>query len=437
MTVAEQEHTLTKPAVPPPPAPLPLFAAVGIELEYMIVDAETFAVLPLTDQVLRAVTGEFKSDFIKPGISWSNELALHVIELKTTRPVARLAGAVPPFQEDIGRINAILKPLGARLLPGGAHPWMDPFREVRLWPHEYNAIYESYNRIFDCRGHGWGNLQSCHLNLPFADDEEFGRLHAAIRVLLPLIPALSASTPVLDGAVQPSLDQRLEYYKTNSARVPALTAAVIPEPVFDEARYRREILQKMYDDIAPLDPEGILRDEWLNARGAIARFDRNAIEIRIIDVQECPRADLAIAALLVAVLKALVAETWSSGDDQRAQSTAGLAAMLNRVIREADQALVDDPAYLALFGLAGGTQAVTAGEIWRQLLARLTSPAQPPNAEPAIPPEYLPTLAIILEQGCLARRMLRFLAGDLSRPRLTALCRDLSQCLAQGKLFAP
>ena len=33
----------------------------------------------------------------------------------------------------------------------------------------------------------------------------------------------------------------------------------------------------------------------MNSRGAIARFDRNAIEIRVIDVQECPKADLAIA----------------------------------------------------------------------------------------------------------------------------------------------
>ena len=52
----------------------------------------------------------------------------------------------------------------------------------------------------------------------------------------------------------------------------------------------------MYDDIAPLDPDAVLQHEWLNARGAIARFDRNTIELRVLDVQECPRADLAICA---------------------------------------------------------------------------------------------------------------------------------------------
>ena len=36
------------------------------------------------------------------------------------------------------------------------------------------------------------------LNLPFSSDEEFGRLHAAIRLLLPLLPALAASSPLVE-----------------------------------------------------------------------------------------------------------------------------------------------------------------------------------------------------------------------------------------------
>ncbi|MFH7319690.1 glutamate-cysteine ligase family protein [Desulfurivibrio sp. D14AmB] len=412
-----------------PPPPLRLFAAVGIELEYMIVAADSFEVRPLADQVLHAVTDNYQGEFEKPGISWSNELALHVIELKTTRPATDLVRANGEFQQDIGRINEILSHHRARLLPGGAHPWMDPFREIKLWPHDHNIIYENYNRIFDCRGHGWANLQSCHINLPFAGDEEFGRLHAAIRVLLPLIPALSASTPVLEGVIQPSLDQRLEYYKTNSARVPSLTGAVIPEPVFSQSAYRREILQRIYDDIAPLDPDGVLRDEWLNARGAIARFDRNAIEIRIIDIQECPAADLAIAALLVATLKELVAETFATGARQRQWATTDLAAIFNRVVRAADQTVIDHQDYLELFGL-GGSGPMGAGECWRRLLARH-------RQNHAIAPEHLPVLDTIIGQGCLARRMLRFLESDSSRPRLTELNRRLCRCLEQGRNFIP
>ena len=65
------------------------------------------------------------------------------------------------------------------------------------------------------------------------------------------------------------------------------------------------------------DPDGVLRDEFLNSRGAIARFGRGSIEVRVIDVQECPRADLAVAVLVEGVLKLLVEERWASFEDQR------------------------------------------------------------------------------------------------------------------------
>jgi len=39
----------------------------------------------------------------------------------------------------------------------------------------------------------------------------------------------------------------------------------------------------------------VLQNEWLNSRGAIARFERDTIEIRVLDSQETPAAELAIA----------------------------------------------------------------------------------------------------------------------------------------------
>ena len=84
-------------------------------------------------------------------------------------------------------------------MPTAAHPFMDPMKETKIWPHENNEVYAIYNKIFDCRGHGWSNLQSTHLNLPFYDDEEFAKLHAAVRLVLPILPALCASSPILDG----------------------------------------------------------------------------------------------------------------------------------------------------------------------------------------------------------------------------------------------
>ncbi|MEQ8767131.1 MAG: glutamate-cysteine ligase family protein, partial [Planctomycetota bacterium] len=262
--------------------PYRLFEGVGVELEYMIVDAETLSVRPIADQLIEAETGEPGSDAERGPIAWSNELALHVIELKSQGPAKSLAEWPARFQGDLAHIDELLGRFGARLMPSGMHPWMNPDEELRLWPHECGPIYQTFHRIFDCRGHGWSNLQSTHLNLPFSNAGEFAQLHAAIRVLLPILPALTASTPVFDGRLTERKDNRLAFYSRNARRVPSVTGRVVPEPVDSPESYERDILQRIYRDLAPHDPEGTLRHEWANARGAIARFERGAIEIRIL-----------------------------------------------------------------------------------------------------------------------------------------------------------
>src|SRR4030095_13291601 len=111
-----------------------------------------------------------------------------------------------------------------------------------------------------------------------------------------------------DGGCAGERDHRLAVYATHAARVPEMLGAIVPEPSTSRARYERDVLSPMYDAIASLDPEGVLRHEWLNSRGAIARFDRNAIEIRLADTQECPRADIAVAHAICAVVKMLYDE---------------------------------------------------------------------------------------------------------------------------------
>lgn len=403
--------------------PLGLFGGFGVELEYMIVDRDTLAVRPVCDKLLAAVAGEITGEVELGQFAWSNELALHVLEFKTNGPAASLDGLAAGFQQQVARANELLRPLNACLLPAAMHPTMDPHTEMQLWPHEHSAVYEAFNRIFDCRGHGWANLQSIHLNLPFADDEQFGRLHAAIRLLLPLLPALAASSPLIDGRAADHLDQRLAVYRGNAAKIPSVSGAVIPEPVFTRAAYEREILQPMYRDIAPFDPEGVLQHEFLNARGAIARWDRQTIEIRVLDVQECPAADLAILSLIVAVLRELVDECHAPLRQHQAVSQTTLTGLLAATIREADLAPVVDFEYLATLGVEGGGSP-TAGEVWRRLFQRaeLTSAAREP-------------LEVILREGPLARRMLARCGSRPSAASIQQLCRDLAECLAAGRML--
>jgi len=406
---------------------LPLFAGYGIELEYIIVDRDQHNVLPVTDQLLKAAAGDYVSDYEEGSIAWSNELVLHVIELKTNGPVSTLTGLPDLFSANIHRINKILANMNGRLMPAAMHPWMDPFKETRLWPHESSEIYDSYNRIFNCQGHGWSNLQSMHINLPFADDNEFALLHAAIRVLLPIMPALAASSPIMDGQYSGLLDTRLEVYRRNAEKIPSITGLVIPEPADNYLDYQNMILQPMYAAIAPHDPEGILQYEWLNSRGAIARFDRNAIEIRVLDTQETPQADIAIAAMIITILKKLAAAIWSDVTEQNQLDTEALAELLMLVIKEGELATIANKSYLELFEFPDRKGQVQ--ELWRYLLESISAD------DTDLIPELRKTIEYIIHCGPLARRIKLSIGKECKRSQMEQSYRRLCDCLNNGQLF--
>ncbi len=405
---------------------LRLFQGYGVELEYMIVDAGSLAVRPLCAELLEAVAGEGACDFEDGDVAWSNELQLHVVELKTNGPVDHLDVA-PSFQRSVQRVNGLLAPLGALLMPTGMHPFMDPHRELKLWPHENDEVYRAFDRIFDCRGHGWANLQSAHLNFSFGEDEdadgEFARLHAAIRAVLPLLPALAASSPLVEGRVAGCLDHRLAVYRDNARKVPEVTGRVVPEVARTRAEYDARILAPLHAAMAPHDAEGILRHEWCNARGAIARFDRSAIEIRVLDTQECPAADLGIATLVDAVIRMLVREEHASLDALHALEIDALAAQLGRCIEHAERAEVAYRPLLEALGIEGPCE---AGALWRSLRARLIEGSSPSTD----------ALDVVLREGPLARRILRALGARVEHAAIVEVYRELSACLDEGRSFS-
>lgn len=405
---------------------LPVFSAYGIELEYMIVSRATLCVRSVADVLLQRMAGYATADVVRGNLGWSNELVLHVIELKNVMPTSTLDGLAAEFQKEVRDANRTLSFLDAMLMPTGMHPWMDPKTETRLWPHDNADIYGAFDRIFDCRTHGWANLQSMHINLPFAGDGEFARLHAAIRLVLPLVPAIAASSPFRERARAGVLDSRLEAYRAHTWLVPAIVGDVIPEPVSSRAEYEQRILQPMYDAIARYDPDGVLRHEWLNARGAIARFARSAIEIRLADTQECPAADIAVACAVSGAVKALYEERWQRLDLGDPFSTSDLSVLLARSIEEGEQALIDDRDYLRLFGFDG--ERCRAAELWAHI-------AEESGDEVCRQPAVRQTLDVLFEQGPLARRILGALGPKPSRDRFEGVYRRLCGCLERGEMF--
>lgn len=405
---------------------LKLIEGCGIELEYMIVNRETLDVMPVSDEIIKSAAGRYTNDFSNNGMGWSNEFVRHVLEVKNNDPLPSLNGLEHAFHRQVLQINAILEQMGGMLMPSGMHPWMNPRKETKLWQHRYRHVYETYDRIFNCRRHGWANLQSMHINLSFSGDRDFARLHAAVRLLMPIIPALAASSPIVEGNLSGMQDTRLSYYRRNQQKVPSIMGSIIPEPVFTRAGYHDNILAKMYTDIAHYDTDNILKHEWLNSRGAIPRYERNALEIRVIDTQECPGADIAVAEGIVSVLKLLTAERWGSHEEQKSWEVRALLPMFRKTIRHSDHAVIDNRRYLRMLGFPESK--ARAGEIWKHLI-------DASSTDQHIRKESLAFLKIITDRGTLSRRILKSLGSSPSLKRIKSLYGTLCRCLAANTPF--
>ena len=402
-----------------------LFEVYGIELEYMLVNNKTFKIAPKVDELLTLKAGELKADIENGDIAWSNELVAHVIELKTNGPAKSTDDLAEKFHANILEMDALLKPLNLQLLGSAAHPLMNPNTDTQLWKHSYSEVYALYNTIFNCKGHGWSNVQSTHINLPFYDDKEFEKLHAAIRVVLPLLPGLCASSPILEGQITGFKDTRLEFYKTNQKEIPELTGLVIPERTFSKLDYYATVFEPIKRAIRPHDKNRILDPHFLNSRGAIARFDRNAIEIRLMDIQECPKADIAICALVIEVLKAMVNKEFCTLQAQKTWAKQDLFLILNDAIKHGETSVIENTNYLKLFGIENSA---TVNDVWKQLYK---------TVKPKLHQSHHNAIELILEEGTLATRLLKAIGNDTSETHIISVYRQLQDCLKTNTLFLP
>ena len=407
----------------------PIFSVLGIEIEYMLVDKDSLNVQPKSDLILSALTGgQLVNEVVIDEIGISNELVMHVLEFKNNGPKPLDAPFNQHFQNTILKLQPVLEQHNLMLLPTGAHPWMNPHKETVRWPHGSNAIYKQFDSIFDCKGHGWANLQSMHVNLPYSNQEEFCQLHNVIRLILPMLPALAASSPILDGKATGLLDSRLYFYSRNQQRIPSISGDIIPDFIITEDEYLEKILEPMYRDISPFDPDGILQHQWLNSRAAIPKLDHKAIEIRILDSQECVEADIAIAKVIHAIL-----QYWQKASNYylyKPCDTKRLKQVFDQTIEQGLAVKIDDSELMDQWQLPHRTMPLR--EIWSQLIERVSSELEHK--------EQL-ALELILSHGNLSERILRTAGKDkdknIDKKLLQRVYHQLAHCLLSNQQFIP
>jgi len=285
-----------------------MLEVMGPEHEFSLVNEELHT-LPIVDKVIRDFCGRIVNFVELPHFTFGKELQLHVVETKANKPFK----SPELFEETMhNAVTTLLSFIGkkyrAHLLGTGMHPLLR-LEETGVWPHRHRKIYQEYSKVFDLKRHGWLNIQSFHLNLPYSREENGVMLHNLLSGLCAYLPAVSASSPIFEGATGPNVDNRLYFYKANQQEVPSVTGDVIPDPVSSFSQYRKEVIGQYSHDLAMAGAgKAILAKEWVNSRGVIFRFDRKALEVRVMDEQECVKSDVALSCFIRAAIRGLIAE---------------------------------------------------------------------------------------------------------------------------------
>jgi gamma-glutamyl:cysteine ligase YbdK (ATP-grasp superfamily) len=265
--------------------------------------------LPIVDKVLKDFHGRIVNFVELPRFTFGKELQLHVMEFKANEPFVTPFDFEETMQEAVSMIqDFLLRRFQARLLGTGMHPLLR-LDETSIWPHRHRQIYAAYSRMFNLRRHGWLNIQSFHLNLPYSNEKEGILLHNILANLCPYLSAITASSPIYEGKIGKRVDNRLYFYVQNQKEIPSVTGDVIPEYVSSFAQYKQNIIEEYSKDLASAGADRlILHKEWVNSRGVIFRFDRRALEIRVMDEQECVKSDVALSCFIRAVLRGMINE---------------------------------------------------------------------------------------------------------------------------------
>jgi gamma-glutamyl:cysteine ligase YbdK (ATP-grasp superfamily) len=279
---------------------------LGPEHELALVD-ESLRVMPIADKIIKGYCGKTVNFVELPTFTFGKEMQLHVMELKANAPFKSPCAFEETMQNAVSTLNQIVQKSGAQLLGCGMHPLM-ALTDTGIWPHYNKKIYDEYGKIFNLNQHGWLNIQSFHLNLPFEGEADGVCIHNLLTNLCAYLPAITASSPIFEGKTGCDVDNRLRFYMVNQKEVPSITDRVVPRYVSSLRQYKQDVIGKYSADLTRAGAsKTLLNREWVNSRGVIFRFDRRALEVRVMDEQECVKSDVSLSCFIRAALRGLMA----------------------------------------------------------------------------------------------------------------------------------
>jgi carboxylate-amine ligase len=250
---------------------------IGVELEIQILDAETLSMRSLSHEVLKMVPPSL-NERIKP------EFIQSMIEINTGI-CTTIADVKRDLTETYNFLSEIVEGLGGTLYCASLHPFSHG-------PDQKVANKSRYKRIMnELQIIGQRFItQGLHVHIGIDDEEKVIRVNNNMRIYLPILLALSTSSPFYEGEDTGLMSYRSKLFE-------ALPLAGMPDSL--------DNWEEFENLISLLANSGIIesvKDIWWDIR---PHPDFGTIEIRICDLPYSMRDILAITALIQALVLTL------------------------------------------------------------------------------------------------------------------------------------
>ncbi|MBJ7347276.1 MAG: YbdK family carboxylate-amine ligase [Thermoleophilaceae bacterium] len=248
---------------------------VGIEEEFALLDATTLNLVPRFEDLMQLV-----SEDEVLAASAAGELISSEIEIRSGRG-ENFPHAVALQAEHRARLFATASKLGIALGAAGAHPWSP-------WQDQQVIDTEHYHRVEDGLKYvAWrNNTFSLHVHVGVRNGDRAIAVCDRLRELLPLLLAVSASSPLTEGRDTGLASARTQLFTRNFPR------CGVPEPFVDWRGYQ-DFVEFLIKTNSIVESTQL----WWSVR---PHHSFGTVEVRICDAQPSGERSTALAGLIVA-----------------------------------------------------------------------------------------------------------------------------------------
>lgn len=140
-----------------------------------------------------------------------------------------------------------------------------------------------------------------------------------------------------------------------------------------------------------------------------------------------------------ALVECLLAQSWTSEEEQALMGSLELKNILTQSVREASGAIFFGDEWLKNFGLK--TKSISGRELVQELLGKLAPSSgqsvktSVKNKNPIGEMDYPRAIQTIIKEGSLAERIVKSTGLNPSRSALKGVYHELANCLKRGKSF--